>query len=234
MTLAGNQPYFLPYLGYWQLIHAADLFLLADDYAYIKSGWVNRNRILVNGQPQFLRVEMVEHTPSRLILDKRVAMKPAWRKDKLRTLEMSYHRAPFFKEGYALAERILNYPERNLSLFLEHSIREVCTCLGITTPIGHSSELPGNSLLKREERIYDFCRRHGADTYVNLPGGQVLYDFGEFARRGIRLRFIQPQMKPYKQFGDNFVERLSILDAIMFNPPDALHAMLDDYSWIDG
>ena len=75
MTLSGNQPYFLPYLGYWQLIHAADGFLIADDYDYIKAGWVNRNKILVNGHPHYFRVEMVEHTPSRLILDKKVAMK---------------------------------------------------------------------------------------------------------------------------------------------------------------
>ena len=234
MTLSGNQPYFLPYLGYWQLIHAADGFLIADDYDYIKAGWVNRNRILLNGSPYYLRVEMVEHIPSRLIMDKRVAMKPAWLKDKLRTLEMAYHKAPFFAQGYELAERILTCPERNMSLFLEHSIRVVCAYLGITTPISHSSDLPGNSLFRREERIYDFCARLGADTYINLPGGQKLYGFEEFARHGIRLRFIQPQLKPYKQFGDPFIERLSILDAIMFNSPDAVHAMLDDYTWIDG
>ena len=234
MTLSGNQPYLLPYLGYWQLIHAADRFLIADDYDFIKAGWVNRNRILLNGAPYYLRVEMVEHTPSRLIMDKRVAMKPAWLNDKLRTLEMAYHRAPFFAQGYALAERILTYPERNLALFLEHSIQEVCAYLGITTPISRSSELTGNSRFRREERIYDFCARLGADTYINLPGGQKLYDYGAFAAHGIRLRFIQPILKPYKQFGDRFVERLSILDAIMFNPPDALHAMLDDFAWIDG
>ena len=234
MTLSGNQPYFLPYLGYWQLIHAADRFLIADDYDYIKAGWVNRNRILLSGEPRFFRVETVEHIPSRLIMDKRVAMKPAWRKDKLRTLEMAYHKAPCFEAGYALAERILTCPERNLSLFLENSIREVCAYLGITTPMTHSSELAGNSLFKREERIYDFCARLGADTYINLPGGQKLYDYAEFARHGIRLRFIQPRLTPYKQFGSTFVERLSILDAIMFNPPDALHAMLDDFTWIDG
>ena len=234
MTLAGNQPYFLPYLGYWQLIHAADRFLIADDYDFIKEGWINRNYILVNGKPQYFRVEMVGGIPSRLIRDKRIAMKPLWLQDKLKTLRMAYHRAPFYEPGYALAERILLNPERNLSLFLEYSIREVCAYLGITTPIGHSSDLSGNSLLRREERIYDFCARLGADTYVNLPGGQKLYDYEAFAAHGIRLRFIQPVLKPYKQFGDRFTERLSILDAIMFNPPDALHAMLDDFTWIDG
>lgn len=234
MTVAGNQPYFLPYLGYWQLIHAADRFLIADDIDYIKGGWINRNRILIDGNPHYFRVEKAGHAESRLIRDKQVSMNPFGVKEKLKTLEMAYRRAPCFAEGYALAERILTWPERNLSLFLEHSIREVCAYLGITTPLGRTSDLPGNNLLRREERIYDFCRRLGADTYINLPGGQKLYDYREFARHGIRLRFILPNLTPYVQFGRPFVERLSILDAIMFNPPDTLHAMLDDYTWIDG
>lgn len=234
MTVAGNQPYFLPYLGYWQLIHAADRFLIADDIDYIKGGWINRNRILIDGNPHYFRVEKAGHAESRLIRDKQVSMNPFGLKEKLKTLEMAYRRAPCFAEGYALAERILTWPERNLSLFLEHSIREVCAYLGITTPLGRTSDLPGNNLLRREERIYDFCRRLGADTYINLPGGQKLYDYREFARHGIRLRFILPNLTPYVQFGMPFVERLSILDAIMFNPPDTLHAMLDDYTWIDG
>ena len=234
MILAGNQPYFLPYLGFWQLIHLSDLFLLADDYDFIRHGWVNRNRILLGGKPQQFRIEIAHGAPSRLIIDKQIAMKPQWREDKIQTVAMAYHNAPYLAEGYALTERILNYPERNLALFLEHSIREVCAYLGITTPFCHSSDLTGNSRFKREERIYDFCHRLGADTYVNLPGGQAIYDFGEFARHGIKLRFIQPNLRPYPQFGGPFVERLSILDAIMFNSREQLHEMLDDYTFIDG
>ena len=153
MTLAGNQPYFLPYLGYWQLIHACDRFLLADDYAYIRSGWVNRNRILLNGEPYWFRMEVARKGPSRLIMDKHLALRKERLGDKLRTLEMAYHKAPCFAAGYALAERILRWPEDNLALFLEHSIREVCAYLGITTPIGRSSDLPGNNRFRREERI---------------------------------------------------------------------------------
>ena len=234
MILAGNQPYLLPYLGYWQLINLSDLFLLADDYDFTRHSWINRNNILLDGKPHLFRVEVSHSAPSRWIRDKQIVMNPRELNDKIRTLEMAYHKAPFFAEGISLAERILTCPERNLALFLEHSIREVCAYLGITTPFCHSSDLPGNSRFKREDRIYDFCDRLGADTYVNLPGGQALYDFGEFARRGIRLRFIQPVLKPYPQFGGPFVERLSILDAIMFNSREQLHEMLDDYTFIDG
>ena len=128
--------------------------------------------------------------PSQHICDKRLALTPERLSDRLRTLEMAYHKAPFFAEGYALAEKVLGLPEDNLALFLEHGIRQVCAYLGIETPIGRSSDLPGNDRFKREERIYDFCARLGADTYINAPGGQQLYSFEEFERRGIRLRFL--------------------------------------------
>lgn len=234
MTLAANQPYFLPYLPYWQLIRCADLFLLADDYAYIRSGWVNRNRILVSGKPQYLRLEVCSNPESRLIRDRLLMAHPDKLRKKLRTLQMAYHKAPCFEEGYALAERILRYPERNLALFLEHSIREVCAYLDIRTPIGRTSDLPGNDRFKREERVYDQCRRVGADTYVNAIGGQDLYHFDEFAARGIRLRFIKSGLPPYPQGKGPFVERLSILDAIMYTPREQLTGMLDDYTFIDG
>lgn len=234
MILAANQPYFLPYLAYWQLIRCADLFLLADDYVYIRSGWVNRNRILVDGKPQYFRVEVCSNPGSRLIRDRRLLDDPDRLRKKFRTLQMAYHKAPCFEEGYALAERILRYPERNLALFLEHSIREVCAYLDIRTPIGRTSDMPGNDRFKREDRIYDQCRRVGADTFVNAIGGQALYDFGEFAARGIRLRFIKSGLPPYPQGQGPFVERLSILDAIMYTPREQLTGMLDDYTFIDG
>ena len=234
MILSGNQPYLFPYLGYWQLIHAADRFLIGDDYDFIRHGWVNRNRILVGGRVQFLRVEVRRGGASRLIRDKRVALTPEHLSNKLLTLEMAYHKAPFFQSAYEVAEKVLTCPEDNLALFLEHGIRQVCDYLGIETPIGRSSDLPGNRAFRREWRIYDFCHRLGADTYINAPGGQKLYSFEEFARQGIRLRFLQSKLPAYPQFGGPFVERLSILDAMMFNSPEALHAMLDEYTFIDG
>lgn len=232
MTVSAHQPYFLPYLGYWQLIHVADRFLLGDDYAYMRDGWVNRNRILVGGKPNYFRVELSKGSVNRLICE--TTLLPPDVPRKLKTLEMAYHKAPCFAAGYALAERILSCPERNLARFLEHGVREVCAYLGITTPIGRTSDLPGNSSLRLEERIYDFCHRLGADTYLNAPGGQALYHFDEFAKQGIRLRFLQSSLPPYPQGGTPFVPGLSILDAIMFNPREAVHEMLDAYTIIDG
>lgn len=231
MIFAGNQPYFLPYLGWWQLLKAADLFFIADDFNFIKSGWIARNRILIDGKPHYYRIEIKRSGSYRLI--NQLEIMPVNVKEKLKTLEFAYRKAPYFENGFTLAERILTYPESNLSLFLENSIREVCSFLGITTPLERTSDLEGNALYKREERIYDYCHRKGADTYVNAIGGMALYDPEDFARHGITLKFLRSGLPEYPQFKEPFVERLSILDAIMFNSPEALQVMLDDYTLID-
>lgn len=232
MILASHQPYFLPYLPYWQLIHAADRFLIGDDYAFMKGSWIARNRILVQNAPLFIRMEVQDKSCNRLICDTKRAPLPV--DNKLKTLEMAYHKAPFFRDGFTLAEKVICCPESNLAAFLEHGIRAVCAYLGITTQIGHTSDLPGNRLLKREERIYDFCHREGADHYVNAIGGRALYHGEDFLKQGVHLQFLQSWHKPYPQFGGQFVEKLSVIDAIMFNSREQLHEMLDQYTLIDG
>lgn len=225
MTLSANQPYFLPYFPYWQLIHAADRFLIGDDYAFMKKSWIARNRIWVNGRPVYFRIEVKGVSSHRLISEMEIVTPD--RERKLQTLEMVYHRAPFFADGIALATRIFACPHTKLVPFLTASMREVCDYLGIVTPVGFTSELEGNALLKREERIYDFCRRLGAEHFINAIGGQELYKGKEFRSRGIRLQFLRscaalkhPQM--------------SVLDAVMYHSRDQLHELLDHYTLIDG
>jgi len=230
MTLSANQPYFLAYFPYWQLIHAADVFLISDDYAYMKRGWVNRNRILVNGQPQYFRVEIVKASCHRLINE--TMLMPINTRTKLKTLSLAYHQAPYFEEGYQLMERILHYDDRNLAHFLTNSIQEICAYLGITTTLALTSQIKGNAHLKREGRIYDFCHRLGANHYINAIGGQSLYRYEEFERQGIRLSFIHSNIGEYPQLNSTFVPNMSVIDAIMFNSREQLRHMLDLYTLI--
>ncbi len=231
MVLAAHQPYFIPYIAYWQMIGAVDHFLIADDYAFMKQGWINRNRILINGKPNFFRIEVNGQSSFRYINE--TELLPINVQDKMKTINMAYHKAPFYKQGEQLMEEILSYPELNLSRFLTHSIILICNYLGINTPISFTSDIPGNCSLRLEKRIYDFCKAHGADEYVNAIGGQELYHFDEFRQQGIKLRFFNSGHPQYKQFGDTFVGQLSILDAIMFNSQEELGRMLKQYSFID-
>ena len=223
MILSANQPYLLPYFPYWQLIHAADRFLLGDDYAFIRHGWITRNRIRVNDREQYLFLRVKGMSRNKLIKDTELC--PFHAETVLRTVDMAYHKAPFFVDGYALAQRVFDCPERNLTSFLAASIREVCAYLGIDTPMGYISELEGNHLLRREERIYDFCHRLGADEYINAIGGQGLYRFDEFRRQGIRLSFLHSEAG---------LPSLSILDAAMHHSREELHSLLDKYTLIHG
>lgn len=230
MTLAANQPYFLPYFPYWQLIAAADAFLVSDDYAFMKGKWIPRNRIQVYGRVQYMRIEVEHQSCHRLIKDCTLA--PMDMAQKLRTIEMAYHRAPYFAEGYELAREILMYPETNLADFLYHSIEKVCAYMGIDTPLLKTSDITGNCLLRREKRVFDFCHRLGAENYINPIGGQKLYDKEEFRREGVNLSFIHTETSPYDQGLDHFVPDLSVIDVIMFNSRDALHERLGQYSLI--
>lgn len=231
MIIAGNQPYFIPYLGFWQLVNAADLFLIGDDYNFIKRGWIQRNRILVNGQPHFLGLEVKHITSFRKINETEFVDLDVGQK--LNTVYRAYRRAPQFDAGYDLMEKILGNPERNVADFLFQSIKDVCLFLGIGVKFIRSSEIPGNDSFKREYRIFDFCRRLGGDTYLNAVGGQDLYHFDDFEKHGVTLKFIHPNLQPYKQFDNEFVPGLSILDVIMFNSLDAIKDMLNDFGLIE-
>lgn len=230
MIIAANQPYFLPYISYWQLINAADVFFIGDNYAYIKRGWINRNRILFRGAPELFGIEVARASSFSLISELNIAKID--KRKKMNKLYEAYHKAPYYDIGVHLVEEIFDCQEENLSEFLISSIKTICAYLEIKTPIRRTSELEGNDSFKREGRIYDMCHRLGADVYINPIGGKELYDADEFARQNIALRFINTEDIVYRQFGEPFVEKLSILDVIMFNSKDEIREMLGKYTLI--
>ncbi|MBO7427954.1 MAG: WbqC family protein [Paludibacteraceae bacterium] len=228
MKVSANQPYFIPYIGYWQLIKCADVFLICDDYNYIKGGWINRNRILNGKEPIYCNLTLDKASQNKMINE--TFIKEIDIDKQLRSLECTYHKSPNFEDGYKLMKSILSCPERNLAYFLENSLRVIADYLEIKTKFRRTSEFEGNNLLKREYRIYDFCERLGADTYINAVGGMELYDFGEFKKRNIELEFLKTNEITYKQFDNEFIESLSIIDVIMFNSKEEVIKMLDMYT----
>lgn len=231
MTLSANQPYFMPYLAYWQLIDSADLFLIGDDYNYIRHGWIGRNRVLVGGEPAYVGISIKGASPNRLISELEIADVNA--SQILNILRHNYCKAPFFDETMGLMEDILGFPERNLSAFLTHSIEEVCRHIGITTRIGKTSDFDTYGRLKKEDRIYEYCRLTGADTYINAVGGQELYSYDDFMKHGVRLKFINSRLPEYPQRTESFVPGLSIMDVMMFNSREEITNMLTQYSLIE-
>lgn len=228
MIIAGNQPYFIPYIAYWQLMKACDIYLISDDYAFQKSGWIQRNRILQKGKPEYFRLEISKKSDYQLINKTKLIKVDS--KRKLKTLYMCYRQAPYFKQGYGLMEQILNFPSEDLTEFLVNSFNVIRNYLGINTKMMFTSQLEGNCLLKREQRVYDFCKRLGGTTFINAIGGKALYSKEEFAEHGIELKFIHSHCREYKQFNNEFVPNLSIIDVIMFNSQEEIFQMLDEYT----
>ena len=226
MKLGIMQPYFMPYIGYWQLMAAVDMYVIYDDVNFIKKGWINRNNILVNGTKQLFTISLEGVSQNKLINEITIADDFV----KLRkTISMAYSKAPYYKETMELLDMIFTFDSNNLAKFLEHSIRLVARYLGIQTEILLSSHLEKDNSLKGQEKILDICKRLNADVYYNAIGGQELYDKEKFKANSIDLYFVQSYLHPYKQSKDSFIEGLSLIDVLMWNDINSIRKMLNDY-----
>lgn len=226
MKLAVMQPYFLPYIGYWQLVNAVDRFVVFDDVNFINRGWINRNRILVNGQACLFTIPLSGASQNRRINEIELAADDKWRDRLLKTVSHAYARAPEFGAVVPLLEGLVRNTERQLSRFLLNSLTAIAEALGIATEFVPSSTIYQNSDLKGQERIIDICRREAAAFYVNLPGGKDLYHRPDFDSANVTLSFLRPTPPAYPQFGGDFIPNLSVVDALMFNSPGQIREML--------
>ena len=221
MRVAIMQPYFLPYIGYFQLISSVDLFILYNNIKYTKKGWINRNRMLQNGKEVMFSLPLESASDLLNVCDRKLASEFN-RTKMLSQINGAYRRAPCFAQTYPLIEKIVMYEEENLFKFIRNSITKICEHLGVTTKIQISSSIAIDHNLKGEDKVLAFCEAIGASTYINAIGGIELYSRDLFRTRGIELKFIQSRPFEYAQFGNAFVPWLSIIDVLMFNPLEAI------------
>jgi hypothetical protein len=226
MRLAIMQPYFFPYIGYFQLIAAVDLFVVYDNIKYTKKGWINRNRMLQNGKDVIFSLPLKSDSDFLDVRNRELA--EDFNRDKLLSqISGAYKRAPYFAETFPLIEQVVRHDERTLFKFLHHSIVRTCERLGISTEIRISSGIPIDHDLKNQDKVLALCKTVGASTYVNAIGGMGLYSQDAFREKGIELKFIQAKPFEYLQFGNEFVPWLSIVDVMMFNSIETIKEFLD-------
>jgi hypothetical protein len=222
LKLAVMQPYFLPYIGYFQLIAAVDLFVVYDNIKYTKKGWINRNRMLRNGKDVMFSLPL-QHDSDHLHVDQRTLAGGPEPHQWLAQLKGAYRHAPCYAQTLPLLEQIAQCRDTNLFRFLHHALLATCAHLHIHTPIHISSNVGIDHGLKGQDKVLALCDALGARTYVNAIGGIELYSPETFAQQGVALRFIRSRPFTYPQFGDApFVPWLSIVDVLMFNPLDAV------------
>ncbi len=230
MRLGIMQPYFFPYIGYWQLINAVDKYVIYDDVNFIKGGWINRNRILMNGAPQYFNVPMLGASPYKLINEVSVNNDIKLIEKNLRILHGAYQKAPYYNEVCPVIQKILFCGEQNLAVYIEKSLAAICDYLDIRTELIISSLLDKDCSLRGQDKVLAICKLLGATEYYNAIGGRELYSYADFGRQGIELYFLKTEAIEYAQFENEFQENLSIIDVMMFNSRKEIKEMLGKYT----
>ena len=212
------QPYFLPYIGYFQLIHAVDKFIIYDNIQFTKKGWINRNRILQEGNDEYITLPLKKDSDYLNIDDRWLANSYEADINKLlRKIGNAYKQAPYYNEVFPILRLILTYKDHNLFKFVLNSILTICEYLDINNEIIISSTLPINHQLKAQDKVIAICNALNASHYINLSGGMELYSKKVFKQQHLDLNFIKMGSVTYPQFKKKFVPNLSIIDAMMFS-----------------
>jgi hypothetical protein len=229
MKIGIMQPYFFPYIGYWQLISSVDVFVVYDNIQYTKKGWINRNRMLQNGAPTLFSLPLKKDSDFLDVRQRSLA--DEFPREKLSNkIKGAYVKAPYFQQVFPLVEGIISNDEKNLFFYLLYSIAKILQFLEIETRIIISSEIPiDHNGLKSQDKVLALCKVLKGETYINTIGGTKLYSFQKFREEGLRLKFIESAYIEYAQFGNDFVPWLSIIDIMMFNPKEKIKEYLKQY-----
>jgi hypothetical protein len=233
MKIAIMQPYLFPYIGYYQLLKAVDTFVVYDDAQYMKGGWINRNRVLLNGKDHYFTFG-VKKDSLYLPINKRffspsIAVNGAKFKG---LLHSCYRKAPYYHRFCECIDDVLHLEECNIALFIMHSLKIICNYLGLGCSLVFSSEINKNDALKSQDRVIDIVKCMNADHYINAIGGYALYEKPTFEKNNISLNFLKPHLSEYTQLGNPFIPGLSIIDSCMFNNHENMQKLLESYELI--
>jgi len=231
MKLAIMQPYIFPYIGYFQLINAVDKFVVYDNIQFTKKGWINRNRVLMNGKDEYFTISLKKDSDF-LNVDQRM-VSDIFKTDRiklLRRISEAYRKAPEYNKVYPLVESIINEEEENLFAFIYQSLLTVCKYLDIKTAFVISSSIPIDHELKSQDKVIAICKALQATRYINPIGGVELYSKEIFEQNAIELNFIRSDNIEYRQFSGEFIPWLSIIDVMMFNTKETISKYLQSYT----
>ncbi len=231
MKIGIMQPYFFPYLGYWQLIGAVDKYVVYDDVTYIKGGWISRNNILLSGAAHMITLPLDNPSSYRLINEIAVRNDQVGKKKIIKTLEYAYSKAPYYASIIPMLSDIIMM-DTTIARMNYEAVLRICDYLGLETEIILSSDIDKDNELKGEDKVIHIVKKLDGDCYINAIGGRELYSRDHFEKNGIRLLFLEKDMIHYDQFGKDFVDNLSIIDALMFNSKEQMRELMEKYKLV--
>jgi hypothetical protein len=221
MKVAIMQPYLFPYLGYFQLIHSVDTFVFYDDVNYIKNGWIDRNRILVNGAPSYFKVPLVEASSFKLIdeIEINYSIYDRWLNTLNKTIDHSYKKSKYYERTKSLMFDVLGRRYSSIAELAMESTVATMNCIGVKTEFCSSRSKHSNTKKGRQDRLIEICTKEEASVYINPIGGADLYSHEDFIAKGIQLMLLSPTLSPYSQKSKEFIPGLSIIDVLMNEEP---------------
>lgn len=231
MAVAIMQPYFFPYLGYFQLVQAVDDFVFYDDVMFIKKGWINRNRILMQGSDFLFTIPLEKQSQNKTIRESNVAWSADFPAKFLAQIDSAYKKAPQYDSVMPLIRDLLASQPESMAELAAKSIQTVWQYLGQEKRFHFSSQLSDNQAEGRADRLIHLTKGLGDSRYINALNGQSLYEKRYFAEQGVELFFINPSLSSYKQGkATEFIPGLSMIDVLMWNTREQVNHMLTNYS----
>lgn len=229
MKVAVMQPYLLPYIGYWELYAAADLFVVLDDVQFVRRGWVNRNR-LRSDRPglvwAYLTVPVTKARRETPISDIMMRLHSGWGQELSRRIVHLYGRDALECD---LVQDLISLPSRSNQTLLPALLRllsRTSAILQLETPVVLASEIDPKPKAVGQQRLIDLVLGVNGSEYLNLPGGQRLYDPNAFSEFGIELHILSPTgFRPWASCGLH----LSVLDGILAGDLDRMRAHLSGF-----
>lgn len=236
MRVAIMQPYFFPYIGYWQLMAKVDLWVFFEDCQFHKRSWMTRNRIL-HPDPekgfQYINIQTEKSSLTDKISSIRVSKEHDWRIKVLSQLDIYKKlRAPYFEQTRELVNDILFSEYTSITQQAVWMTKKLMSAIGFDTEIKVSSSITYDfgKIQSPGEWALEICKALGAKTYINPYGGVEIFNEAQYLDAGIDLAFLKPNLSEYTQSRRAFIPGLSIIDMLMFNSSeDTRHMIQNDF-----
>lgn len=232
MIAAIMQPYFFPYIGYFQLMSAVDVFVFFDDAQYVTRGWVNRNLIYTNNAPHWLTMPVEKANRFLPINKRRYQADDAHVLSLERRLQHAYRGFPGYDEAMPALSHLLHFPDTNVAHFNSNLLTSLAKRLNIGCDFLFSSKIGNFRGLRGEAKVIRLCHALGCTHYINPIGGLKLYNSQHFLDNNILLSFLQTRAQPMTLATGT--QHLSIIDHLMRYGVAQCLSSLGDYDLIAG
>lgn len=236
MKVAIMQPYFMPYIGYISLIKHSDVFILFDPVQFIRHGWIERNRILKQNEGWlYIQVPLLKSGRDTLIQDCLIDNSKDWKNKILSQLQIYKKKTPYYYKTVQLVNEIFEGEYDTITSLNKTCLEKVCTYLGfpkelpIFSQMGMEIETPNDP----DEWALNICKKLEGDIhYINPIGGLEFFDTGKYTNNNIEISFQKMIPVHYDQQRQSFEYGLSIIDVMMYNSPEEINNMLDQFELI--